>query len=255
MIVVELNVDVSEGKILVLKKNTHIWRDYSTALYCSAFILFAFLLALRESAVYGHIYDFLPIMGRTTPYVILTLLMTTIYKLSGYHLRDIGLGWPQEHFSQRKTIVMLVIAAALILFGRIVTTIPTGFILEQLNVPPTLSRPTDILKDNLPLLLSILPIMWLAVVSEEVLIRGLLMNALANAFGGKRQAWLLAIIVSSVIFGLGHFPNGLRGMIGSGIGGLVYGLGYYLTGRNLLPVIAAHAAGNTIAFVGAYFSD
>jgi membrane protease YdiL (CAAX protease family) len=244
-----------KGNLLMLRQHANAWHAHRVMLYCMAFGVFVALLTLRESAEYGHMYNFLPVMGRTTPFVILTILMATIYKLSGHHFKDIGLVWPRWHFSRRRTVVLIVMAAVLILTGRIASTIPSGFILELLNTPPRLSRPTDILEGNLPLLLSLLPIMWLAVISEEVLIRGLLMNAIANVFGQTRKGWVLAIVISAIAFGVGHFSHGLRGIIGSGIGGLVYGLGYYLVGRNLLPVIVAHAAVNTIAFVGAYFGE
>jgi membrane protease YdiL (CAAX protease family) len=239
----------------MLKQPVSFWRNHSVLLYGLSFCIFVFLLLLRESPSYGHIYNFLPILGRTTPYIILTLLVTTVYKLSGNRLQDIGFSWPNWGHSHRKTLMLLLLAAVLILGARILSIIPTGWLFEQLNLHASATRPTDLLVGNLSLLLFILPIMWLAVTSEEILIRGFLMNALANRLGGTRRDWLFAIVISSIIFGLGHFPNGLRGMIGSGIGGLIYGLSYYLGKRNLLPVIFAHAASNTLAFVSAYASD
>ena len=81
------------------------------------------------------------------------------------------------------------------------------------------------------------------------------MNYLARVFGGTTKGWLFAVLISSIVFGLFHAGKGPVGMIGSGFGGLVYGLGYFLLRKNLWPVITAHCAGNTIGFVGAYFND
>ena len=103
------------------------------------------------------------------------------------------------------------------------------------------------------LLIGLLPMMWLIVIGEEVLIRGLLMNYLANLFGNTTKAWVLAIVVSAIIFGLGHLGKGPSAAISSGLGGLAYGFGYYYSHKNLLPVIIAHCAVNTLGFVGAYF--
>jgi membrane protease YdiL (CAAX protease family) len=56
------------------------------------------------------------------------------------------------------------------------------------------------------------------VIGQEVLFRELFMNYLANKFGSTTKAWMAAIAVSSIIFGLGHFWGSHHGMMSSTIG-------------------------------------
>jgi membrane protease YdiL (CAAX protease family) len=79
------------------------------------------------------------------------------------------------------------------------------------------------------------------------------MNYLAQLFGYATKAWIIAIIVSAVVFGLAHMGKGPCAAICSGLGGLALGIGYYYSRKNLWPVIVAHCAGNTLGFVGTYF--
>ena len=78
------------------------------------------------------------------------------------------------------------------------------------------------------------------------------MNFLAKKFGGTTKAWIAAILISSLMFGLMHLWKSPRGMVSTAIGALALGAGYVLSKRNLLPVTIAHAAGNTVGFVVFY---
>ncbi|MCK0070294.1 CPBP family intramembrane glutamic endopeptidase [Kordiimonas laminariae] len=221
-------------------------------LYGIALGIFAILLALRENTSYSHIYDVLPVMGRTLPYIVLTSLLVIAFKMNGHHVRNIGLRLPDWNVSKSKMVMLIIGAALLILIARFVTAIPVSLLMNHMDIPASRLGQTGQLSGNLPLLLMILPVMWMAVVSEELLIRGFLMNTLARVFGDTRKGWIYAIIGSAIIFGIGHFPQGIRGVIGAGVGGLVYGTAYYLVGRSLVPGIIAHAGVNTVGFIAAY---
>jgi membrane protease YdiL (CAAX protease family) len=80
------------------------------------------------------------------------------------------------------------------------------------------------------------------------------MNFLAKKFGGTTESWMLALVISSLIFGLSHFWQRVRGIVGSGVLVLTWGTAYYRFRRNLWPTVIAHSAGNTIAFVSTYNS-
>jgi membrane protease YdiL (CAAX protease family) len=80
---------------------------------------------------------------------------------------------------------------------------------------------------------------WLSLtagICEEFLYRGLLMTLLAGAFG----AWP-AILISSLVFGLGHAYQGPGGILRTGAVGLVLALVVTLTG-SLFVAMIAHAA-------------
>jgi membrane protease YdiL (CAAX protease family) len=227
-------------------------RDYGQALYLLPFIFFLILMKLRDSATYGGIFEILPVLGRTMPYFCLSVLLVGAFIYRGGNLKQLGMCWPQTDKTKFQIIMMIVLSALVILAMRILVAIAIEPFLEFL--PAKISRNSP-LAGNFPLLLGLLPMMWLVVIGEEILVRGLLMNYLAKMFGDTTKAWLLAIFISAIVFGLGHIGKGLASMIGSGLGGLVYGLGYFLFRKNLWPVILAHCMGNTIGFFGAYFSD
>jgi len=65
---------------------------------------------------------------------------------------------------------------------------------------------------------------------EEFLYRGWLLNLTGAACG---SIWL-GLLISSIFFGFAHLYQGRRGVIGTGIGGLVFGL-VYIASRSLLP--------------------
>lgn len=226
--------------------------DYGMSLYLLPFGVFAFLLMMRDSEAYAHIFELLPVLGRTIPHFVLSALLLCVYKFRGGSLEGLGMCWPRINKTKFGMIRWMLYWAVGVLALRILVGVASEPLLELL--PPRISR-TAPLRGDLGLLLTLLPVMWLIVIGEEVLFRGLLMRFLAKMFGDTTTSWLLAAVVSAVVFGLGHMGKGPAGMIGSGLGGLVYGLGYLLCRRNLWPVILAHSAGNTIGFVGDYFED
>ena len=55
-----------------------------------------------------------------------------------------------------------------------------------------------------------------------------------------RLAWGLAVVGQAMIFGVVHAVQSPVGMLKVGLIGLVFGLAYLVTGRNLWPLILAH---------------
>jgi hypothetical protein len=221
-------------------------------LYVLPFIVCIFLVALRESERYGYIYDFLPVLGGTIPFFTLTVLLTIVYKFNGGSLREIGLCWPTKYQSITKTMLWILMWACIVMFLRVVSLVIFGPLLETLGEPSDLSKQSATLAGNLTLLLTLLPMMWLVVLGEELLFRGYIMNYIAHKFGQTTKAWVYAILISSILFGLLHIWKTPRGMLGTAINSVAFGIGYYLADRNLLPVVLAHAIGNTMGFVVFY---
>jgi uncharacterized protein len=65
---------------------------------------------------------------------------------------------------------------------------------------------------------------------EEFLYRGWLLNLAGTAC---KSIWI-GLLISSILFGFAHLYQGRRGVIGTGVGGLVFGL-VYIASRSLLP--------------------
>jgi uncharacterized protein len=82
------------------------------------------------------------------------------------------------------------------------------------------------------------------------------MNRLADLFGRNRTAWKISLILTSALFGFGHFDQGAIGQIENVIGGFLLGVLYLVCGRNLAVPIVAHGIQDTVdvllIFLGKY---
>ncbi len=224
-------------------------------LYVAAFAIFAALLSLRESVTYGHLYNVIPIMGGNIPFFTLTVLIALIYRMDGGTLASIGWGWPNRSSKKSRLVGFIALWTIALIVIRILEGALLGPILDQLGPPPgTLDRMAPLI-GNLNLMLAILPIMWLAVIGEEVLFRGFILKFFSEKLGSTKAAWAAAIVISAILFGLFHFWQGPRGMVATGIGALIMGTAYYLCGRNLWPTILSHAAVNTLGFISIYLGE
>lgn len=106
---------------------------------------------------------------------------------------------------------------------------------------------------DLPLFLFALPFIWLfAAFGEEFFYRGFLMTKIARGLGEGRLAWIFAVILQAVLFGLAHSYQGAVGMVGTGIVGLIYGAVTLAFARSILPAIIAHGAVDTLGFTLLY---
>lgn len=79
--------------------------------------------------------------------------------------------------------------------------------------------------------------------SEELLFRGLLLNQLI-----QRVGIVLALIISSAVFGLVHWPGGTAYMILAALTGIAYGLAFIASGR-LWVAMLVHTGFNTVHLV------
>jgi hypothetical protein len=113
-------------------------------------------------------------------------------------------------------------------------------------------RPADLsifrpLIGNAELALLGLALAWtLAAMGEELVYRGYLMNRVADVGGRRRQAWVLSLIVVSIVFALAHTYQGLTGVVEAGIDGLILGILYLRCDRRLSVPIVAHGVQDTV---------
>lgn len=90
-------------------------------------------------------------------------------------------------------------------------------------------------------------------VFEEVLFREIMIRHMARGMRsrGISVVWaaLVALVASAVVFGAFHvFRGGVGGAISSGIGGILFGVAYLVTGRLALP-IGVHFGGTTFSAI------
>lgn len=98
---------------------------------------------------------------------------------------------------------------------------------------------------------------WKAMISagmaEEIIYNGILLVGLAQLLKRVPGAKHIAIVLSAVVFGIAHYPQGLSGIISTGLVGLTFGYGFYLSGRNIYALILSHCLLDTYAMFILYY--
>ena len=109
------------------------------------------------------------------------------------------------------------------------------------------------IRGNLKLVLLYLPLIWgFAALGEEIAYRGYLLGRAADSGGDSVPAWWAAVLVSAILFGLGHYYKGPSGVLDSTFAGLVLGTAYLASGRNLWTCVLAHGFIDTIGLFAVY---
>lgn len=107
------------------------------------------------------------------------------------------------------------------------------------------------IKGNIPYLLSILPLVWIESFLEELQDRGFSLNRFESLFSKIPWTVIIAVIMQAAVFGYRHMPShGYADALVAGIIGLVFGIVYVASGRNLWALVIAHCALNTFSMVG-----
>jgi membrane protease YdiL (CAAX protease family) len=102
-------------------------------------------------------------------------------------------------------------------------------------------------------LLALLVVWTFAAFGEEISYRGYLLTRASEGGGSSKAAYVMAVILSSVLFGYGHYYKGMSGVIDSGVAGLILGSAYLLSGRILWTTILAHGFIDTFGIIMIFF--
>jgi hypothetical protein len=106
---------------------------------------------------------------------------------------------------------------------------------------------------DLGLLLLLVALSWtLAAFVEEFAFRGYLLTRLRETLGGGRTATVLAVLVSSVLFGILHSEQGLIGVLIVSLDAIAFSI-LRLHYRTLWAPVLAHGFNNTLGFVAFFF--
>ena len=83
--------------------------------------------------------------------------------------------------------------------------------------------------------------------------RGYVLNRAADLGDRTGFAWAFSLLLVMGLFGFGHSYQGLAGMLDTGFHGLVFGILYLASGRNLWACIIAHGVCDTVGIVLIFF--
>jgi len=167
--------------------------------------------------------------------------------LRGVRWRDVGLRLPPRPLRFAAIGVAAGVAMWLLEFN---VTMP--FLHRMLGIWPDLSV-FDALVGSTRLLLIYLALNWaLAAFGEEMTWRGYALPRIAQFCGSGVRAWLVALLIVNLAFGLAHLYQGPSGVVQATVAGVLLGLLYIATGRNLLVPILAHGVSNSIDFTMMY---
>ncbi len=206
------------------------------------------LAALELAIVLGIFvadqYDMVPFS--TTPFTFALGWMSL--RLRGLRWRDVGFTRPQGWW--RALAVGTVAGLAMESFALFVTE---PLVTRLMGHHPDLHE-LRFMVGNLKATLVLILIGWpLAAFGEEMVYRGYLLNRLAGLGRGTGGAFVLALVVVSVLFGVAHSESqGVAGTLQEGWNGLLLGVIYLACGRRLAPAIVAHGMSNTLAFTLIY---
>jgi len=147
--------------------------------------------------------------------------VTVLIRLFGYSSEDLGLKVIKEQM-QRHVVLSLMIFAFYMIFYVFVIRIST---LKPFSSETLWGLVTYLV----------------VVLAEELYFRGALYSFFEKRFSAKT-----ALIVSSILFGLFHAQQGLRGMISKTFTGWLWGSVRYSTGMIFLLIIPVHFAYNSV---------
>lgn len=167
--------------------------------------------------------------------------------LRGVTWRDAGLSLPANW---RKLALAGVAAGAAMWLLEFFVTMP--LLRRLLGYWPDLTVFNDLV-GSLELLLIYLALNWvLAAFGEEMVWRGWALPRAAQFFGAGTRAWVVALVVVNVAFGFAHLYQGPSGVIQATVGGVLLGVLYLATGRNLVAPVLAHGISNSVDFTVMY---
>ncbi|MEM1053651.1 MAG: CPBP family intramembrane glutamic endopeptidase, partial [Pseudomonadota bacterium] len=174
---------------------------------------------------------------------------TVLLRRRGLAWSDLGLRWPE---SWSKTLGLTLLTMAFFLVCTQLMVLVADLFFEDIGTSDRFSH----IEGNLPAYLLIMVLVWThGSFFEELLFRAFIINHTSEALGGGLRSNILALIISSAFFGYRHaYYQGWHGALVTGAGGFAFGVLYLWFGRrNIMPLIFAHGAFNTLGQTFRYF--
>ena len=187
--------------------------------------------------------------------ILMLIIVWTGLKLRGKNFNDFGITFKSISLKNGLKVFLLsllvfVLAVAGFIIGSVIMANITG-IPESANMSGY-----DYLKDNIGMLMLTLGGVYIvSSFGEEVIYRAFLINRIQELGLKTKKATTIAIVLSSIIFGLVHYEWGAMGMVQTGFMGLALGICFIKLKKRLWILILAHAYMDTILMVQMYMAS
>jgi uncharacterized protein len=209
----------------------------SALVHQPAILLFTFVLIvpfpLADSFVYSRLQTALRVyLWNILSVWALTLVAVVLLCRHGFTLSQFGENLGQYPRNIATSLAVVVVVAVLVAINKLQKRkITPEQYAEQLENIRKLIPSTSTER------LVAIPLAFTAGFCEEFLYRGYLLNLAATAV---KSLWL-GLLISSILFGFAHLYQGRKGVIGTTVIGLIFGL-IFLASRALLPGQLLHTA-------------
>lgn len=165
----------------------------------------------------------------------------------GRRWRDYGFRPPE---SWSRTLVRGVLTLGAILLASALVIGPLRALLE---LPGADLSALDPIRGDPWAFAGLLAAAWItAALGEELLFRGFLLNEVADLLGGGGSGWAASAVLTSAVFGAGHFYQGPGGVLATGVIGLVLAMAYLAADRNLWVPVVGHGLLDTVSLTALY---
>jgi len=220
-------------------------------------ILFEIIITLITMLGVKWISDYFEINGAGGIGIWSGILIATFFmKQRKVKWSDLGLTFPngKREWLINIGLAFLTVVIVFLLMGLVLDPILSHFGLEK----PTnaADRFQFFLGKPFVFIAYLITVVWVgAALGEELLMRGYLLNRLSDFIGSSKPAWIISLIIHSIIFGMLHIYQGLAGVITTTFIAIIFGAIYLIAKKRLFPVILAHLLINTITLTAFYLTD
>ncbi|QDV84543.1 CAAX amino terminal protease self- immunity [Stieleria magnilauensis] len=183
------------------------------------------------------------------------LMLAIVYwglRLRGQSWTHLGL---DQSLSRWRSAIRVFLQSIVVFVAAIVAFVFAAILMANLlGIPERADMSQyDYLRGNLTLtILALASVYIVSTFAEEVIYRGFMITRISELGAGGRTAGWLAIVSSSIVFGLVHSDWGLAGMVQASFMGLALGISYVVVRRNLWVTILAHGYMDTILVLQMY---
>ena len=188
---------------------------------------------------------FMAILASTLLYVpLVAVLILTWARVSGTPWRSLGFSAPR---SWGRTIAMGIV------IGVVFKLLLKAVVMPLLGAPAINTHYSYLTHNPAAVPGVLFAIIVGAGFGEETLFRGYLFERFGKLFGESRAAMVITIVLTSILFGLAHFPDQrIAGVEQAALTGLLFGTIYARTRQLWIPMIA-HAAFDLVAVALIYW--